>query len=57
MKKYYTLLYLLIIIIIGTNHTAFTQIPNYVPLDSLRAWYSFNGNANDLVVNNLNLLK
>jgi hypothetical protein len=30
------------------------QIPGYVPTSSLLAWYSFNGNANDLSGNNHN---
>ena len=27
--------------------SAFAQVPSYVPLDGLLAWYSFEGNAND----------
>lgn len=53
MKKFYKFVFILIIII-EANLTAFTQIPNYVPLGSLRAWYPFDGNANDVGVNNLN---
>jgi hypothetical protein len=34
--------------------TAFSQIPNYVPLNGLGSWYSFDGNANDLTVNGNN---
>ena len=26
---------------------ATAQVPSYVPTDSLKAWYPFNGNAND----------
>jgi hypothetical protein len=32
----------------------FSQIPNYVPVVNLVAWYSFNGNANDLSGNGYN---
>ncbi|NVN94214.1 MAG: gliding motility-associated C-terminal domain-containing protein [Bacteroidetes bacterium] len=53
MRKFYNLIFILFIII-GTNLTAFPQIPNYVPLGSLRAWYPFDGNANDAGGNNLN---
>ncbi len=31
--------------------TTFSQIPNYVPTDSLVGWWPFNGNANDQSVN------
>ena len=55
MKKYlYFVFILIIIIIIEANLTAFTQIPYYVPLDSLRVWYPFDRNANNVGVNNLN---
>src|SRR4051812_47952698 len=34
--------------------TVLAQVPNYVPTSSLIAWYSFNGNANDLSGNGNN---
>jgi hypothetical protein len=32
----------------------FAQVPSYVPVNGLQAWYPFNGNANDESGNNLN---
>lgn len=39
-----------VILLHDTKLTA--QVPNYVPQNGLIAWYSFNGNANDLSGNN-----
>jgi len=33
---------------------AYGQLPAYVPVDNLEAWYGFNGNANDASANGLN---
>lgn len=37
-----------------TGLSAFGQVPNYVPVTGLSAWYSFTGNTNDNSVNALN---
>jgi PKD repeat protein len=42
MKKYLISLFLS-----GFTSYAFSQVPYYIPTDSLVAWYPFNGNAND----------
>ena len=42
MKKLPTTLFALAL---GVNLSA--QVPDYVPIDGLVAWYPFNGNAND----------
>lgn len=48
MKK----LLLLLTLLISIN--CLGQVPGYVPTDSLVAWYSFNGNANDETSNGNN---
>ncbi len=38
---------LLSMFLLGTLLSANAQVPNYVPADSLKGWWPFNGNAND----------
>jgi hypothetical protein len=40
--------------LLGTLFSANAQVPSYVPKDSLKGWYPFNGNANDLSGNGNN---
>jgi hypothetical protein len=40
-------LFLTAIVFIGLISTTIAQVPNYVPISGLAAWYSFNGSAND----------
>ena len=40
--------------LLGTLLNANAQVPSYVPKDSLKGWYPFNGNANDLSGNGNN---
>jgi len=47
-------LFCIIINLHAILNNAFTQIPSYVPTDSLKAWYPFNGNANDISGNSMN---
>jgi len=42
---------LLLLIAVTSSLNIIAQVPNYVPTDSLVAWYGFNGNANDESVN------
>jgi hypothetical protein len=42
------------IAILGFANLALAQVPSYVPTDSLKGWWGFNGNANDLSGNNNN---
>jgi hypothetical protein len=62
-KKYYPVILIenmkiKLIVIIVVNlllaMSSMAQVPNYVPTSSLIAWYSFNGNANDLSGNGNN---
>ncbi len=39
--------YLLLVAICLFCITSYGQVPNYVPIDGLEAWYPFNANAND----------
>jgi gliding motility-associated-like protein len=39
--------FIMLILGIFTFDTGFSQIPNYIPKDSLVGWWPFNGNAND----------
>jgi hypothetical protein len=48
MKSYFTTAALMLFAI-----QVFSQIPFYVPTNGLRAWYPFNGNANDMSGNNI----
>ena len=38
---------LLLLIAICFSFVSFSQVPNYVPTDSLIGWWGFNGNADD----------
>ena len=42
------------IAILGFANFAMAQVPSYVPTDSLKGWWGFNGNANDLSGNGNN---
>lgn len=49
--------YLLIILFFGCfSPTVFSQLPTYLPADSLVGWWPFNGNANDESGNGNNLI-
>ena len=48
MKKSITLLFGIL------SLSTFSQVPSYVPLNGLLAWYSFEGNANDITGNGFN---
>jgi hypothetical protein len=46
--KRFKSIYLLIILFFGCfSQTVFSQLPTYLPSDSLVGWWPFNGNAND----------
>ncbi|MBT5931868.1 MAG: hypothetical protein HOH34_00865, partial [Flavobacteriales bacterium] len=38
---------LLLLPLLFISFISFSQVPNYVPTDSLVGWWGFNGNAND----------
>ena len=43
-----------VIAILGFANLTIAQVPSYVPTDSLKGWWGFNGNANDLSGNGNN---
>lgn len=43
-----------LIAILGFANVSLAQVPSYVPTDSLKGWWGFNGNANDGSVNGNN---
>jgi hypothetical protein len=45
---------IILILALSTSVSGFAQLPNNVPTSGLKAWWSFNGNANDLSGNNNN---
>ncbi|MDD3875193.1 MAG: DUF2341 domain-containing protein [Bacteroidales bacterium] len=54
MKKLFLLIMCMVMAVLFINKSAYTQLPSYVPTDSLKGWWSFTGNANDLSGNNIN---